>query len=94
MDPRLHPAWVKRGSGLSWRFSGPCSTGDAAKLFPDREGDLNGFAERFCRYCPVAPECLAWALDTEADHGVWGGTTPYERSPMAYLWARAVERAT
>lgn len=36
-------------------------------------------AKRICGDCPVAPQCLAYALDTRNRYGIWGGTTPDER---------------
>jgi WhiB family redox-sensing transcriptional regulator len=32
-----------------------------------------------CADCPVRRQCLAFALDTRQDHGVWGGTSEQER---------------
>ena len=59
-----------------------CSTADAAKFFPN-EGKWaarNALpAKRICRRCPLAAECLAWAIETRQDWGIWGGTTPAER---------------
>jgi len=37
--------------------------------------------KRICDQCPVRPECLTWALDTDQE-GIWGGTSTYERSLM------------
>jgi WhiB family redox-sensing transcriptional regulator len=39
-------------------------------------------AKRICGQCRVDAECLAFALETGQDHGVWGGTTPEERRVM------------
>jgi WhiB family redox-sensing transcriptional regulator len=36
-------------------------------------------ARRVCRACPVAAECLQFALDNNEEFGVWGGTSPRER---------------
>jgi hypothetical protein len=30
--------------------------------------------------CPVKAECLEWALEHDARHGMWGGKTPRERT--------------
>jgi Transcription factor WhiB len=38
-------------------------------------------ASSVCRSCPVAAECLAYALAADERFGVWGGMTPEERRP-------------
>lgn len=42
-------------------------------------GDDIDAAKAICTGCPVATECLRAALDCEAEHGVWAGTTRDER---------------
>lgn len=37
--------------------------------------------------CPYITECLGWALANE-QHGIWGGTTPDERSALKRLAIR------
>jgi WhiB family redox-sensing transcriptional regulator len=39
-------------------------------------------ARAICARCPARPECLAYALDTGQDYGVWGGATEDERRAM------------
>src|SRR3954468_9199557 len=36
-------------------------------------------AQALCATCPVQAACLAYALDTGQDAGVWGGKTEAER---------------
>lgn len=36
-------------------------------------------AKAVCATCPVQPECLQHALDTDEVNGVWGGLTARER---------------
>jgi WhiB family redox-sensing transcriptional regulator len=36
-------------------------------------------AKAICARCPVAADCLAWALGAGEPAGIWGGTTPEER---------------
>jgi WhiB family redox-sensing transcriptional regulator len=36
-------------------------------------------AKDICRRCPVMTECLAWALSSGQDAGIWGGLTEDER---------------
>jgi len=39
-------------------------------------------AKAICETCPVAAECLAYALERYETEGVWGGTTPAERRQL------------
>lgn len=32
--------------------------------------------------CPVAADCLKWALDTKEPYGVWGATTAWQRAAI------------
>ena len=36
-------------------------------------------AKAVCATCPVAHQCLAWALEFAEPYGIWGGLTPEER---------------
>ncbi|MFN2590925.1 MAG: WhiB family transcriptional regulator [Actinomycetota bacterium] len=36
-------------------------------------------AKAICSRCPVASECLAFAIETGVDAGVWGGLSSRER---------------
>ncbi len=40
-------------------------------------------AKAVCADCPVLTACLAYALATRQEYGVWGGTTERERRAMA-----------
>ncbi|MEU4348063.1 WhiB family transcriptional regulator [Streptomyces sp. NPDC023838] len=39
-------------------------------------------AQRVCRSCPVARQCLSYALESGQVTGVWGGLTEEERARM------------
>ena len=39
-------------------------------------------ATTICAGCPVAQECLSYALRTGQDHGIWGGLTSEERRDL------------
>ncbi|MFI6530782.1 WhiB family transcriptional regulator [Streptomyces uncialis] len=41
--------------------------------------------------CPVLEQCLRWALDTDQQYGIWGGTTPGERRAMRRAAVRRVQ---
>jgi WhiB family redox-sensing transcriptional regulator len=55
-----------------------CRTADPECFF-DESRTLEALA--VCAGCPLAAECLEYALENE-DHGVWGGTTPEVRTVM------------
>ena len=46
-------------------------------------------AKGVCRTCAVRDECLAWALDTCQDAGVWGGLDEEERREIRRARRRA-----
>lgn len=48
------------------------------------ERTMRRTAAAVCPSCPVRDACLVDALQRRERHGVWGGTTPGERSRMAY----------
>lgn len=39
-------------------------------------------AKEVCAQCPVSRECLEFALETNQDSGIWGGTSEEERRVM------------
>lgn len=45
-------------------------------------------AKAVCRRCPVTEDCLAWAIATGQDAGVWGGLGEDERRDLNRLLAR------
>lgn len=65
-----------------WRHRAVCRNEDAELFFPlGTSGPvLRQIAEAkaVCRRCPVAGECLEWAL-IRGEVGIWGGTTEEER---------------
>ena len=68
----------------AWWSQARCR-GFGTDAFVPRHGSTAGAARAVCRQCPVAEECLAYALDEPELLGVWGGTTERER--------RAIRRA-
>jgi WhiB family redox-sensing transcriptional regulator len=68
----------------AWWRRAACSTYDPDVFFHRSErSPLVNVAKRVCGECPVRLPCLRWAMTHpgETEHGVWGGTTPSERSP-------------
>jgi WhiB family redox-sensing transcriptional regulator len=42
-------------------------------------------AKAICALCPVQSQCLAFALNTNQEFGIWGGTTEDERRRLTQL---------
>jgi WhiB family transcriptional regulator, redox-sensing transcriptional regulator len=72
-----------------WRSLSACRDEDPEMFFPAPRS-LTMFvqlarAKAICGSCPVAEDCLRYALTTRQDHGVWGGTSEEERRAMRRL---------
>jgi len=74
-----------------WLQEAACR-GVSPKVFvPDESNDKDETsaahvrALRICKYCKVAPECLAYALAMNEQFGVWGNTTPRQRRRLKEL---------
>ena len=69
----------------AWRDDAACIDADP-RIFTDPrpETDDTSRALRCCHRCPVRQPCLVTALEHEpqADVGIWGGTTPRERTAL------------
>ncbi|WP_317891453.1 WhiB family transcriptional regulator [Saccharopolyspora pogona] len=70
-----------------FRQLGACRTEDPDLFFPVGDASRKGSqpwlqaqeAKQVCAQCPVAAQCLKWALDRGEPYGVWGGMTEQER---------------
>jgi WhiB family transcriptional regulator, redox-sensing transcriptional regulator len=66
-----------------WRAKAACRDCDPELFFPT--DDIQPIrtqvkaAKEVCRRCPVVLTCLTWALDSDQEAGIWGGTTEQER---------------
>ena len=71
---------------MDWRHRAACRTKDPELFFPvgtDGPALLQTWeAKAVCMECPVASDCLEWAMDTGQDSGVWGGMDEYERREL------------
>jgi WhiB family redox-sensing transcriptional regulator len=72
-----------------WRSLSACRGEDPEVFFPVRRTVtmfvMLARAKAVCARCPVAGECLRYALATGQDHGVWGGTSEDERKAIRRL---------
>ncbi|MDN5930791.1 MAG: WhiB family transcriptional regulator [Pseudonocardia sp.] len=68
----------------TWRDFALCrQIADTATFYPGK-GESSREAKRVCSLCHVRALCLAEAMATPEvlDHGIWGGTSAYERRLM------------
>ena len=66
-----------------WRELAACRDTDPDLFFPvGTTGLAVGHilaAKAVCRECPAQAPCLEYALETNQDSGIWGGTSEEER---------------
>jgi WhiB family transcriptional regulator, redox-sensing transcriptional regulator len=55
-----------------------CEGADSSVFFPVSD-TFAGEAKAICATCPVAEQCLEYAIATRQSDGVWGGMTAIER---------------
>ncbi|MCL2780458.1 MAG: WhiB family transcriptional regulator [Actinomycetia bacterium] len=81
---------------MDWRHRAICRDEDPELFFPI--GNTGPAllqieqAKAVCHRCAVIQECLAWALETGQDAGVWGGLSEDERRALKRRNARARAR--
>jgi WhiB family redox-sensing transcriptional regulator len=56
--------------------------------------DQIGEAKSVCRICPVEAACLEYALVTNQDTGIWGGTSEEERKKLRRAWLAQRRKAS
>lgn len=80
-----------------WREAAACLevSPDEVSFFPDKE-DLGAIvkAKAVCATCPVADECLSWAIETNQSEGIWGGHTAKERRRLRRRWLEEIKKAS
>jgi WhiB family transcriptional regulator, redox-sensing transcriptional regulator len=71
---------------MDWRDDAACKNRDPDLFFPvGTTGPAilqTELAKRICYSCPVEEICLAWALETNQAHGVWGGMDETQRQAI------------
>ena len=80
-----------------WRAQARCLGTDPSLFFPvGSTGEplvQEEAAKRMCGSCDVRRPCLNFALETNQDTGVWGGTTEDERRALRRNWLRTRRQA-
>jgi WhiB family redox-sensing transcriptional regulator len=64
-----------------WRDSALCTQTDVESFFP-RKGESGKDAKKVCAACPVATQCLQYAIDHDERFGIWGGFSERERRAL------------
>lgn len=62
----------------AWDTQAACRNTDPEVFFPVGSASPKP-AQRICRTCPVAADCLNHALQHGHDDGIWGGLTSEQR---------------
>jgi len=81
-----------------WRLESACQDTDPDLFFP--VGTTGPAIEQIeaakavCGICPVQSQCLEFALATNQDSGVWGGTSEDERRRLRRQWLARQRRAS
>lgn len=77
---------------MDWRHEAACRDEDPELFFPiGNTGPALAQieeAKKVCQRCPVKEACLAWALESGQDAGVWGGLSEDERRALKRRAAR------
>lgn len=75
-----------------WMARAACAGADTNLFFPER-GESTSEAKAICASCPVAGDCLDYALRTNQRHGIWGGTSERDRRRSRRAEARRATKA-
>jgi WhiB family redox-sensing transcriptional regulator len=79
-----------------WRMAAACRDTEPDLFFPvgttGPAVDQIESAKRVCNACESNKACLEFALATNQESGVWGGTTEEERRKLRKQWLAARRR--
>ncbi len=80
-----------------WRHLAACRDSDPSLFFPvGRTGmavEQVAAAKVVCKDCPAQADCLEFALTTNQDSGVWGGTSEEERRHLRRIRSQKTQKA-
>ena len=92
------PAQLALSQDDGWRDRAACRDMDPDLFFPiGTTGpalDQIESAKGICRVCPVRELCLEYALATNQEAGIWGGTSEEERRKLRKRWLARRRRAS
>lgn len=82
-----YPSSPARRWHWHWGQLAACRHADPELFFPVSESGPSlhqvTMAKAICTGCPVRAQCLAFALGTRQEYGVWGGMSEQERRQRA-----------
>ena|SRR5579884_867124 len=75
---------------VTWREQASCRFANPDLFFPagstgDAVAQIDA-AKAICQLCRVRDRCLRFALETNQEDGIWGGTTEAERRKLRRAW--------
>lgn len=76
-----------------WMLESRCRDMDPELFFPS-DGVGVEIAQKICAQCPVANQCLEYALANHIDHGVWGGASERMRRRILRQRRQAIKLET
>jgi hypothetical protein len=99
LDDKFDISAHLRGSDFSWHEEANCSGIDTPDIFfPPRDKakykEIADEAKTYCFgtdvliACPVRKYCLWEAINTDTQHGIWGGLSHRERNALVRKWKR------
>ncbi|HEX7165676.1 MAG TPA: WhiB family transcriptional regulator [Acidimicrobiales bacterium] len=81
---------------MEWRRDAACKDLDPNLFFPigvtGPAVDQIAAAKSICTLCPVRAECLDFAITTNQEFGIWGGTSEDERRVLRRQWRARIRR--
>jgi WhiB family redox-sensing transcriptional regulator len=81
----------------NWRHAAACRDTTPDLFFPvgttGAAVEQIESAKRLCDACDASKQCLEFALATNQESGVWGGTTEDERKKLRKQWLANRRRA-
>ena len=83
-------------ASIEWRREAACKDLDPNLFFPigvtGPAVDQIAAAKSICAQCSVSTACLDFAITTNQEFGVWGGTTEDERRVLRRQWRARIRR--
>ena len=80
-----------------WRDRAACRDTDPDLFSPSavraRRSSRSSRPRRFAPHCDARTSCLEFALATNQESGIWGGTTEEERRKLRKVWLARQRRA-